>query len=140
MRSKENDIDMYELQTKYRNFRLKQEEKQKELENSFNFNQSFDSVSSPMKFYLKNPINRSSQYNFINNIHNKMNTMKVNSSLKKKFFEYFKNNLFQEESDSIRRKYEMLKYSNDGIINKKSIPYAECYVKGCSVEFKFIHF
>ena len=94
MRSKENDIDMYELQTKYRNFRLKQEEKQKELENSFNFNQSFDSVSSPMKFYLKNPINRSSQYNFINNIHNKMNTMKVNSSLKKKFFEYFKNNLF----------------------------------------------
>ena len=75
MRSKENDVD--ELQAKYRNFRLKQEEKQKELENSFNFNQSFDSSASPIKSYVKYPINKLSQYNFINNLHTKMNKMKV---------------------------------------------------------------
>jgi hypothetical protein len=86
MRSKENDVDMYELQTKYQNLRHKQEEKQKELENSWNFNQSFDSSASPIKTYTKNPINRLSQYNFINNLHNKMNKMKVRLVLLDKLY------------------------------------------------------
>ena len=50
-----------------------QEERDKELEKSINFNQSFDSSASPLKFNPKNI----SQYNFINNLHNKMNQMKV---------------------------------------------------------------
>jgi hypothetical protein len=35
----------------------------------------------------------------------------------------------KEETDAIRRKYEMLKYSNELIPKQKKVPYAECYIK-----------
>lgn len=77
------------------------QQKQKQLENSFNFNQSFNSVASPLKSIQKqttlhdcyNSRNYGSDYSFIGNLYDRINLMKVSCRMKKKtsfFFNVFK--------------------------------------------------
>jgi hypothetical protein len=49
-------------------------------------------------------------------------------SLKSKFFILKTETVFKEENDALRLKYDKLKYTSHA--PKKTIPYAELYLKG----------
>jgi hypothetical protein len=72
MSRRENDIDLFEIQNKYRdfeNYRINKFKQEKQFENSFNSNSYSPVIPSSNNFINTN--------NFVNNIYNKMSDMKV---------------------------------------------------------------